>query len=102
MNCAFICLLTVVKEGDLSGDDLETLSWNIVEIWKPLARRLGTSDADITIIDKDNEGCTEKSYQMLLAWKQREASSATYKVLFDALCHPLIGRRDLAENLCCC
>lgn len=102
MNCAFICLLTVVKEGDLSDDDLERISWYIVGIWKPLARRLRTSAADITIFDKDNKECTEKSYQMLLAWKQREASSATYKVLFDALCDPLIGRRDLAENLCCC
>ena len=102
MNCAFICLLTLGKEGDLSDDDLATLSCKIVGIWKPLARMLGLSDAVITIIDKDNERCIEKSYQMLLAWKQREASSATYKVLFDALCHPLIGRRDLAENLCRC
>ena len=102
MNCAFICLLTVVKEGELSDDDLQTLSWSIVEKWKTLARKLGLSEPDITIFGKDNEECIEKSYRMLLAWKQHKASSATYKVLFDALCHPVVGRRDLAENICCC
>ena len=95
-------MLTVVKEGDLSDDDLQTLSWNIVEKWKTLARRLGFSEAEITIFNKDNVEINEKSYQMLLGWRQRKASSATYKVLFDALCHHVVGRRDLAENICCC
>lgn len=91
-----------VKEGCPSGDDLEALSRDIVEKWKALARRLRFSESQITIFDKDHVEYTEKPYHMLLGWKEREASSATYKVLFDALCHDLVRRRDLAENLCCC
>ena len=36
---------------------------------------------------------------MLLHWKGRNGSAATYTVLHDALCHPLVNRTDLAEQL---
>ena len=35
---------------------------------------------------------------MLLYWKRRDTSGATYQVLHDALCHSLVNRRDLAED----
>ena len=44
---------------------------------------------------------SEKIYKMLLHWKKRDGSAATYKILHDALCHPLVNRTDLAEQLCC-
>ena len=37
---------------------------------------------------------------MLLRWKQEKGSSATYKVLCDALEHELVQRKDLAEQFC--
>ena len=95
-------ILTLVKKGNPPDDVLEELSLAIGEKWKPLARRLNFGEADITRFREDNEEYSEKSYKMLLAWKQREGSqSATYKILYDALCHRLVGRRDLAEDLCC-
>ena len=50
---------------------------------------------------KDNEEYIEKCYQVLLGWKQRNASSEIYTNLYGALCHNLVGRQDLAEKLCC-
>ena len=37
---------------------------------------------------------------MLLHWKRREGEEATYLVLHDALCHDLVDRKDLANNIC--
>ncbi|XP_068760236.1 uncharacterized protein [Montipora capricornis] len=89
------------KKGHPSNAELETLSHGIDTKWKSLARRLGFSEPEITGFHKDNEEYIEKCYQMLLVWKQRKASSATKKDLCDALCHYLVGRRDLAEALSC-
>ena len=38
---------------------------------------------------------------MLLRWKEKEGSKATFQVLNDALCHHLVQNRDLAEKFCC-
>ena len=37
---------------------------------------------------------------MLLRWKQGKSSSATYKVLCDALEHEYVQRKDLADQFC--
>ena len=37
---------------------------------------------------------------MFLRWKQEGGSSATYKVLRDALKHKFVQRKDLAEQFC--
>jgi len=89
-----------VKEGTPSNEELETLSQKIAEGWKPLGRRLEMDESKLTAFDKENEEYSEKPYKMLLFWKQREGSAATYQVLHDALCHPLVNRRDLAEEIC--
>ena len=90
----------VVKEGTPSDEELETLSQSIAESWKPLGRRLGMTESRLMAFHKDNEEYSEKPYQMLLFWKRREGSAATYQVLHDALCHSLVNRRDLAEEIC--
>ena len=38
---------------------------------------------------------------MLFRWKRRDGSEATYRVLHAALCHKLVGLKDLAETFCC-
>ena len=88
-----------IKEGEVNDYDLEELSMKIVE-WKTLARRLQFLAVDIGGFDMDNESLSEKVYMMLNAWKQREGSGATYPVLYDALCHPLVNRQDLAKAFC--
>ena len=37
---------------------------------------------------------------MLYEWKRRGGSKATYEVLYDALSHDLVQRRDLVEMFC--
>ena len=71
-----------------------------IEKWKSLARRLQFRTEDIDGIDTDYETFSEKIFRMLFLWKRREGSNATYRVLYDALRHPLVNRRDVAEELC--
>ena len=42
---------------------------------------------------------SEKAYKLLLAWKERDASAATYSVLHKALSD--VERKDLAQKFCC-
>ena len=92
----------IVKQGKPSDEELERLSQLIAESWKPLGRRLNMGEAKLTAFDKENQEYSEKPYKMLLCWKRREGSAATYQVLWDALCHLLVNRRDLAEEICRC
>ncbi|XP_078366217.1 uncharacterized protein LOC144650420 [Oculina patagonica] len=90
-----------VKEGSPSDDDLEKISQKIAERWKQLGRRLKIEEARLTAFHKENEEYSENAYQMLLHWRQRDGSAATYQVLHDALVHSLVSRRDIAEEICC-
>ena len=89
-----------VKEGIPSDDDLELLSVK-VEKWKKLGRRLKLEAAELTALHQENEELSEKVFAMLIKWKQKNASEATYRCLYDALCHKLVNRKDLAEEFCC-
>lgn len=91
-----------VKQGTPSEKELEGLSREIAEAWKRLGRRLNITEPELTSFYKENEKYFEKSYKMLLHWKDRDGKDATYKVLNDALCHEYVQRRDLAEKFCQC
>ena len=84
----------------MSAFELEHLSVEVSGNWKSLARRLGFLEVDIEVFDMDNERFREKVFSMLMAWKRRVGSGATYWVLYEALCHPLVQRRDLAQMFC--
>ena len=88
----------LVKQGVPSDEDLEWLS-DHVERWKVLGRRLQIEEGRLLAIDTEHWDMDEKAYQMLRHWKIMKGSAATYRVLHDALCHPLVSRRDLAEQL---
>ena len=90
---------TEIKEGSPTPDQLEGLSEKISDEWKKLGRRLKFDEAKITEYDKSNDKVSEKVYKLLLAWKGRDASAATYRVLHEALNN--VERRDLAEEFCC-
>ena len=87
-----------VRQGVPSDKDLEWLSQK-VENWKTLGRRLKIEKVKLMMIDDENTEFIEKIYKMLLHWKERNGSTATYTILHDALCHPLINHTDLAEQL---
>ena len=88
----------LVKQGVPSDEDLEWLSQKL-EKWKTVGRRLEIEEARLTAFDNENRECSEKIYKMLVHWKERNGSTATYTILHDALCHPLVKRTDLAEQL---
>ena len=92
--------MLLVKQGVPSEEDLDWLSYKL-EDWEGLGRRLGMDDAKLAEIDDDYRKKRNKIYKMLQHWKERDGSDATYTVLHDVLCHPLVSRRDLAEKLCC-
>ena len=92
--------MLLVKQGVPSDEDLEWLSHQL-ENWEELGRRLEIEEATLTAFDDDYKKKRKKIYKMLLHWKQKDGSAATYKVLHDALCHEFVKRTDLAEKLCC-
>ena len=80
--------------------ELELLSVQLGTSWESLARRLQFQDAEVEVFDSDYQNLSQKGFKMLMTWKQREGSLATYQVLHDALRHPFVQRRDLAERFC--
>ena len=89
-----------LKEGTLSSDDHDGLSYSISKDWRKLGRRLGILNEDLENIDETRREFSDKADQMLQLWEQRNASNATYRVLCQALCHKFLNRRDLAERFC--
>ena len=92
--------MLLVKQEVPSDEDLEWLSHQL-ENWQELGRRLEIEEATLTAFDDDCKKKRQKIYKMLLLWKQKDGSAATYKVLHDALCHGFVKRTDLAEKFCC-
>ena len=82
----------------MTDEELKLLSVKI-EKWKPLARKLYFEEAEIKEFDIRHNG-SEKAYAMLLAWKQRNGATATYRVLHKALCYRYVNRKDLAYTFC--
>ena len=93
-------LFKEIKEGVVLDDDLQWLSKKLGKKWKALAKRLRFDQDDVEVFDIDGNEVENKSYSMLCSWKRSKGSSATYKVLYKALCHKLVGRNDLAEKYC--
>ena len=89
-----------MKKGIPTDEELEDLSEKIPDHWKKLGRRLTFDKAELEAFDKDNDKIADKAYAMLMAWKEREGSAATYRVLNKALCDILVKRRDLAQQFC--
>ena len=91
--------MTEIKDGSPIPDELEGLSEKISHKWKKLGRRLQFDDAQIAEHDANNVTLSEKAYNLLMAWKRRDASAATYRVLHKALSD--VKRKDLAQEFCC-
>ena len=94
-------LSVAVREGSPTNNDLEGLSYEIINVWRKLGRRLLESDeSSLDTIDEENPEDSEKAYQMLLKWKEAKSSHATFQVLHDALGHRVLDRRDVTKRFC--
>ena len=99
LSISIVFLFAVIKGGSPTLKELLRLSNRISEKWKNLGRWLNFDEAQITEHDNYGDRLSEKAYQLLMAWKQRDALAATYLVLHKALSK--VERRDLAEEFCC-
>ena len=68
--------------------------------WEALARRLKFEGGDITSFEVESRRHSDKVFKMLCEWKNRKGWQATYSVLYSALSHEFVGRKDLAETFC--
>ena len=89
-----------IKHGVVATDELESLSVGLGTSWEALARRLGFSSAEIEGFDHAGVKHRDKAYGMLMRWKKRKGSQATYQVLYSALSHKYVQLRELAERVC--
>ena len=80
---------------------LQNLSKKVSNDWRTLGRQLNFHEADLEEFDNSHRQISEKAYAMLLTWKQRDGSDATYSVLNQALCDKRVKRKDLAQEFCC-
>ena len=94
-------ITALIRDGTPEPVDLERLSKKLGRSWEAVARRLGFEEEEINDFDHQYKGYAHKAYQMLYQWKKRGGiKKATYEVLFNALSHDLVQRRDLAEMFC--
>lgn len=89
-----------LREGVPSDPELLSLSSELGAKWKNLARALGIPEAHIEVVEEESRKVVEKSYQLLLLWKQANGVGATFGALEAGLCHAVVLRRDLAEKYC--
>ncbi|PIK60581.1 hypothetical protein BSL78_02517 [Apostichopus japonicus] len=81
-------------DREVTEDILRELSGEIPDKWKEVGRNLGLKNSELSIIKKNNDlDHKETVYQMLLTWKERNGSGATYRKLGEAL--NIAGRKDL-------
>ena len=93
-------LAVSIKSGAVDNDDIEGLSEKLGNSWEKLARRLKFNEAEITGFHKENEEYAKKPLKMLQKWKAQHHSDATYEVLYQALTHKFVARKDLANEFC--
>ncbi|KAL9978319.1 hypothetical protein ACROYT_G015819 [Oculina patagonica] len=70
-----------VKDGNPSDDELEKLSRKLGDKWEELGRRLGIDQSELTAFERENMRLFDKAHRMLMSWRQREGSAATYQDL---------------------
>ena len=90
-----------IRDGSPELVDLGRLSKKLGRSWAAVARRLEFEEEEINDFEDKYRGYPDRAYQMLCEWKKRGGiKKATYEVLYNALTHDLVQRRDLAEMFC--
>ena len=89
-----------IRDGTPDLDDLERLSIMLATKWQAVARRLKFKPGEIEAFEEQNKKLADKAFKMLCEWKSRDDLEATYKVLYNALSHELVQRKDLAQKFC--
>ena len=88
----------LVTQGVPSDEDIEWLSYQVTD-WERLRRILRVDHIPMMEMESNYENIFKITSCMLRRWKEINGSAATYAVLRDALSHPFVGRKDLADKL---
>ncbi|XP_071844101.1 uncharacterized protein [Apostichopus japonicus] len=86
------------EDNAVSEESLQDLSEKLGKCWMDVGRKLQLTEEQLESLEQMGyPTLQEKIYQMLLVWKRKRASAATYVVLADAL--RKAGRVDLQEDM---
>lgn len=89
-----------IKNGTPETNDLLNICTQVTSNWVVLAKVLGFREVELDQLTADHGDGFEQCYQMLLRWKQKCGSQASYDVLAKALQHPVVNQQDLAFQYC--
>jgi hypothetical protein len=89
-----------LKQGSPTNEELLNLAREIGKKWRCLGRALSVPEEDLETVDEDEKKLFDKSYQMLINWKQGLGANATYENLDQGLQHSIVRRKDLSEKYC--
>lgn len=89
-----------IKQGLPTNEEILTLARDIGNKWKFLGRALHIPEEDLEAVEEEENKLFEKSYKMLIKWKQINGLDATYIRLDQGLQHCIVHRKDLAEKYC--
>ena len=92
-------LIFIVKQGKPTRKELMGLGRDIGNKWRILGGCLEVEE-ELDSIDHGYKNLTQKGFQMLKYWTQKNGSSATYRVLSGALEDELLARKDLSQKYC--
>ena len=81
------CRLNAIKRSELRlGNQRHVVADRIVRNWTHVARKLGVDEKNIQMIEtNEKRAARERSFQMLLHWKESKHDSATVECLCKAL-----------------
>lgn len=89
-----------VRVGSPTTDQLQTLARKLGNEWQQLGICLGFEPGEMAGFVNNNPGnFLEQKFAMLMEWKKKHGTDATCLVLYVALCHENVNRRDLAQLL---
>lgn len=80
--------------------EIATIALYIQDAWKRLGRALGIKEVFIDIIQEEEKDAYERAYKMLIKWRDKMGSEASYEALAQALKHKVVGRSDLIRRFC--
>ena len=89
-----------LKCGEVSSSDLFNIAADLGKEWMWVGRLLGLEDTPLDGVKETHEHPNDWCYQMLLLWKQKNGTHATYSWLAQALLHRAVGKRFFAEKYC--
>lgn len=88
-------------EGCVSEGDLQNISLKVQRKRKRVGRALGLDDDNLDVIEEEHrDDISEQSYQILLKWKRKSGTEATYHALARALCDRTVMMKHVLDGYC--